>query len=54
MKTSDDYSDAQIIGHFEAGRGRCACVSELCREHGMSNAQVFTNGGPSLAAWMHL
>jgi hypothetical protein len=53
------FSDAQIM----AVEGRTP-VSELCREHGMmplvgkqylyrgETAPAFTNGGPSLAAWM--
>jgi len=52
MKKSQ-YTDSQIITilmQAEAGRP----VPELCREHGMSTALAFINGGPNTAAWMRL
>ena len=46
------YSDAQIMGILKQAESGVP-VSELCHEHGMSNA-AFINGVRSLVAWTHL
>lgn len=54
MKTSryteSQITEAQIIAILRQAEGGVP-VAELCREQGMSDAS-FTNGGPSMAAWM--
>ena len=49
MKTAR-YNDVQIMGILKQAEGGVP-VSEPCREHGMSNASFFANGGRSLAGW---
>ncbi len=44
------YSDSQIMTILKQAETD-APVLEACREHGMSSASFFTNGGPSIAVW---